>query len=153
MDGNPTKSSPNNPLAGDVEQVAPSEKQGPSLQSPSALSENDWNLAELLDRLEGDQEFLHELLLTFRSDHQTSLQKAQRALAAGNLQELSRAAHTMKGMLRNLSMHSSGEIAAALEKSAALAAEKESAELLVTLENALAKIQLEVDAQLAAVKT
>ena len=70
-------------------------------------------------------------------------------MAESNLPELSRAAHTIKGMLRNLSMNSA---AAALEKSARDAAEKESAELLLILEGDLAKILPEVEAQLAGVK-
>jgi len=118
----------------------------------SELSGTDWNVQELLDRLEGDQEFFRELLLVFRNDSQASLQKAQRAMAEGNLEELSRAAHTIKGMLKNLSMNASGETAGALEKAACDGVAKESAELLSKLESALAKISPEVEAHLAEVK-
>jgi hypothetical protein len=74
MDGYPTKSSSTNPLKDDAEcAAAMPANQGISPQSPPALSESDWNLNELLERLEGDQEFLHELLLTFRGDYETCL--------------------------------------------------------------------------------
>jgi hypothetical protein len=36
-----------------------------------------WNLKELLERLDGDQEFLRELLRVFRADSQLNLQKAK----------------------------------------------------------------------------
>jgi two-component system, sensor histidine kinase and response regulator len=109
-----------------------------------------WDRNELLERLEGDEQFLGELL--FVKDYHACLDKAQRCMAEGNLHELSRAAHTIKGMLRNLSMTSAAETAAALEKSARHGDEKESAALLLILEGDLTKILLEVDAQLAGVK-
>jgi HPt (histidine-containing phosphotransfer) domain-containing protein len=127
-----------------------------SQESPAPRSvepaELDWDLKELLERLEGDQEFLRELLATFREDYRACLHKVHRAMAESNLPELSRAAHTIKGMLRNLSMNSAAQTATALEKSAQDAAEKESAQLLLILEGDLAKILPEVEAQLAGVK-
>jgi HPt (histidine-containing phosphotransfer) domain-containing protein len=113
----------------------------------------DWDLKELLERLEGDQEFLREILLAFRYDYRACLHKAHRAMAESDLPELSRAAHTLKGMLRNLSMKCAAETAAALEKSAQDSAERESAELLLILEGDLAKLLPEVEAQLAGAKT
>lgn len=115
-------------------------------------AELDRDLKELLERLEGDQEFLRELLATFREDYRACLHKVHRAMAESNLPELSRAAHTIKGMLRNLSMNSAAQTVTALEKSAQDAAEKESAQLLLILEGDLAKILPEVEAQLAGVK-
>jgi HPt (histidine-containing phosphotransfer) domain-containing protein len=65
---------------------------------------------------------------------------------------LMRAAHTMKGMLRNLSMNRAGEIAYAVE-TAAREKEAEQAEAsLAQLELAFAELLPEVDAQLAEVK-
>jgi two-component system, sensor histidine kinase and response regulator len=110
--------------------------------------EPDWDLKELLERVEGDQEFLREILVTFRDDYRACLHKAHRAMAEANLPELSRAAHTLKGMLRNLSMKCAAQTASALEKSAQDAAERESAELLLILEGDLARVLPEVEAQL-----
>jgi len=67
------------------------------------------NVRELLERLEGDQDFLRELLQMFRADSQTTLMKAREALAQEDLTEVSRAAHTLKGMLKNLSMNAAAE--------------------------------------------
>jgi HPt (histidine-containing phosphotransfer) domain-containing protein len=111
-------------------------------------AEPDWDLKELLERIEGDHEFLREILVTFRDDYRACLHRAHRAMAEANLPELSRAAHTLKGMLRNLSMKCAAQTASALEKSAQDAAERESAELLLILEGDLARVLPEVEAQL-----
>ncbi len=123
---------------------------GPEMPAQQRVdpAEVDWDLSELLDRLDDDHEFHRELLLMLRHDWESSLHKVQQALADGDLLELSRAAHTIKGMLRNLSMNSCAEAAAALERSAQAADQKESAEFLVNLEVALAKVLPKVDAQL-----
>lgn len=55
-----------------------------------ALPESAWNPTELLERLEGDHEFLHELLMLFRADNQANLSDSQKALAAGDLDAPSR---------------------------------------------------------------
>jgi len=109
-----------------------------SVQPPVEPAELDWVLKELLERLEGDQEFLREILASFREDSRACLHKAHRAIAESDLPELSRAAHAIKGMLRNLSMKSAAQTTSALEKSALDAAERESADLLLILEGDLA---------------
>ena len=40
-------------------------------------AELDWDLKELLERLEGDQEFLRELLAMFLADYRACMHKAQ----------------------------------------------------------------------------
>ena len=74
----------------------------------------DWDLNALMERLEGDREFLRELLTIFQQDVRSNLEKSQTALAGDRLIELSRAAHTLKGMLKNLSMGDAAQTAAAL---------------------------------------
>jgi HPt (histidine-containing phosphotransfer) domain-containing protein len=147
------KTTPDEPAQAELQHL-PSTAGARNTTAPPCVepAELDWDLKELLERLEGDQEFLRELLSTVREDYRASLHKAHRAMAESNLPELSRAAHTIKGMLRNLSMNSAAQTAAALEKSAQDAAEKESAELLLILEGDLVKILPEVEAQLAGVK-
>ena len=148
MDGHATKSITRELLPSGAERRSIS--CGSELPSSprSETKEVDWDLAELLERLEGDDELLRELLLIFRRDCESSLHRAQHAMADGNLLELSRAAHTIKGMLRNLSMNSCADAAAELERSAQTADGRASAEFLTTLETALAKILPQVDAQL-----
>src|SRR5260221_12699440 len=74
-----------------------------------------WALNELMERIDGDREFLRELLVIFRQDLRVNLQKSHEAIGNSDYEQISRAAHTMKGMLRNLSMAVAGETAAALE--------------------------------------
>ncbi len=120
--------------------------------SHSELSEAEWNLRELLERLEGDQDLLRELLQLFRADSQTSLMKAREALAQENLVEVSRTAHTLKGMLKNLSMNACAELAAALETAARNGARGEAEALFQRLDRSLAGILPEVEMHLAEVR-
>jgi PAS domain S-box-containing protein len=118
----------------------------------SEVSEAEWNLRELLERLEGDQDFLRELLQMFRADSQTTLMKAREALAQEDLAEMSRAAHTLKGMLKNLSMNAAAELAAGLEMAARNGARGEAETLLERLDRSLAGIMPEVETHLAEVR-
>jgi two-component system, sensor histidine kinase and response regulator len=108
-----------------------------------------WDPSELLERVEGDEELLRELLVLYRDDSQKNLLEAQAALAEKDFQALSRAAHTLKGMLRNLDMTAASQIAARLED----AANQERAELCTDLvpmmEAALAAMSSQVEARLA----
>jgi PAS domain S-box-containing protein len=122
-----------------------------SVAEPSRLSE--WDLKELMERLGGDLELLHELLVIFRGDVRMNLEKARAAMGEGDFEGLSRAAHTIKGMLRNLSMGAAAETAAALESSSRDALHAESRELLGKLIKELEQIQPEVEAQLAGVRS
>ena len=117
------------------------------------LSEEDWNIKELLQRLDEDEEFLCELLRIFREDSQANLQKARLAMAAGDLPGLMRIAHTLKGMLKNLSMNRAAERAFALETASRQGKGKEVEEFLRQLEQAVAELLPEVDAQLAEAKS
>jgi signal transduction histidine kinase/CheY-like chemotaxis protein len=119
----------------------------------SELSEAGWNVGELLERLEDDQNFLRELLQVFRADSQTTMTKAREALAREDLAEVSRAAHTLKGMLKNLSMNAAAELAAALETAARNGARGEAEALFERLDRSLAGIMPEVETHLAEVRT
>jgi len=112
-----------------------------------------WDLNELLERLDGDQELLRDLLEIFRNDGRTNLEKAQSQRAEGDLLGLSRTAHTLKGMLRNLAMGAAADAAAALEEAAGGGNEEQSAELMAKLEKELAEILPEVEARLAGAKS
>ena len=115
--------------------------------------QNDWNLKELLERLDGDEGFLCELLVIFREDTRLNLEKSRKAMAERDFEMLARAAHTLKGMLKNLSMSAAGETAAALETASRENRQGESQELLEKLEKELEGILPEVEAQLAGART
>jgi HPt (histidine-containing phosphotransfer) domain-containing protein len=112
----------------------------------------DWDINELLERLEGDQQFLRELLNIFREDSAANLQKAKIALQARNLPEVMSAAHTMKGMLRNLSMHRAAEIAYVLETASREGNRHDAVTALSQLERACTELRPEVEAHLAGVE-
>ncbi|MGB8494650.1 MAG: PAS domain S-box protein [Candidatus Acidiferrum sp.] len=155
MDGYLTKPIRREVLRKEIERAVTqsgSAENGNEAAPRSELSEAEWNVRELLERLEGDQDFLRELLQIFHADSQTTLLKARDALAQEDLAEVSRAAHTLKGMLRNLSMNAAAEIAAALETAARNGARVESAALFERLDRSLAGIMPEVEAHLAEVR-
>src|SRR5260370_19541651 len=90
-------------------------------QNPGAAVEQPrqavWDLKELMDRLDGDEDFLRELLVIFRQDARMNLEKSRKAMAGLDFESLTRTAHTLKGVLRNLSMGAAAETAGALVKS------------------------------------
>ena len=114
--------------------------------------QNGWNLKELLERLDGDEGFLCELLVIFREDAQLNLERSRKAIAEHDLELLARAAHTLKGMLRNLSMGAAADTAAALETASRENRGSDARELLEKLEKELEGILPEVEAQLAGVR-
>jgi HPt (histidine-containing phosphotransfer) domain-containing protein len=119
----------------------------PELPLPAA-----WSIEELMLRLDGDQEFLRELLVIFQQDARSDLEKSRDAMARGDFEALSRAAHTLKGMLRNLAMGRAALVAAALEDAARKSMPEASAMLLPQLQMELEGLLPEVEAQLAEVK-
>jgi len=115
--------------------------------------QNDWDLKELMERLGGDEEFLRELLVMFREDARMNLEKSRKAMAERDYELLMRTAHTLKGMLRNLSMGAAAESAAALEVAARETQAGDSKELLEKLGKELEGILPEVEAHLAGVRS
>jgi|SRR5579872_832420 len=76
------------------------------------------NLPELLERVENDEDLLRELLALFQEDLPASRNALQTAIAGGDLTEIERAAHRMKGMLANLSAKQAASLAAEIESAA-----------------------------------
>ena len=111
-----------------------------------------WDLKELMDRIGSDDEFLRELLVIFRQDARTNLEKSRKAMAELDFESLTRTAHTLKGMLRNLSMGAAADTAAALENASRDRQQGNSAELLGKLVKEMEGILPEVEAQLAGVR-
>jgi HPt (histidine-containing phosphotransfer) domain-containing protein len=111
-----------------------------------------WNVAELMERVEGDQELLRELLLLFREDSKKNLVKVRHQLAERDYQGLSRTAHTLKGMFRNLPMPAAAEIAARPETAARDELHNELPQIAAMLEPFVADASQLVEAQLAEVK-
>jgi len=92
------------------------------------------------------------LLVIFRQDARMNLEKSRKAMAELDFESLSRTAHTLKGMLRNLSMGAAADMAAALENASQKKQRSDSEELLGKLVKEMEGILPEVEAQLAGVR-
>jgi two-component system sensor histidine kinase/response regulator len=119
---------------------------------PENASKLAWDVKELLDRLEGDHELLRELLQMFHADAQTNVQLVADCLRRNELEGAARAAHTLKGMLRNLAMNAAAEIAAAMENAARDKNIHEAAAQVPLLEKALNELRPEIEARLVEVQ-
>jgi HPt (histidine-containing phosphotransfer) domain-containing protein len=78
-------------------------------------TEQVWNLAELLDRVDNDQELLRDLLNIFKEDFPRTMKSLESAVAAADLKNASRLSHTLKGMLSSLGGTRAAAAAAKLE--------------------------------------
>ncbi len=118
------------------------------LRIRSEPATQDWNVQELLERVEGDRRLMRELLVMFRDENQRTMETVRVSMEERDLARASRAAHAMKGMLKNLAMGATAEIASSLEAAARNGLLSESEELFGKLEQALAQILPQVKAQL-----
>ena len=106
-----------------------------------------------MERLDGDGEFLRELLVIFQQEAPANLVKSRDALAAVDFSGLTHTAHTLKGMLKNLAMGAAAETASALETTARKELMEESKQRLEQLAGELESLFPEVEARLAEVKS
>jgi CheY-like chemotaxis protein len=96
----------------------------------------------LLERVEGDHELLNELIQLYFEDAPGLLAAMRGALERGNMPDLERSAHSMKGAAGNLCAQSTSAAAAQLEhnaKAGDLAGAKESLESLEIIAERLAR--------------
>jgi len=84
------------------------------------LSQYDEKLDQgsLLERLEGNQEFLNEVIQLFLGEAPHLIDAMRKALQKGDMQELGRSAHSMKGAASNFSPYGTARAASQLEKDA-----------------------------------
>jgi len=90
-----------------------------------------WNQAELLERVDNDQELLRDLLNIFKEDFPLTMRSLESAVAAGDLKNSATLCHTLKGMLSNLGGARAAAAAARLE---VVASAGETASLQVALD-------------------
>lgn len=79
------------------------------------VAEAVWNVAELLERVDNDQELLRELLTIFREDFPQTFRSLKAAVNTGDLKGASRLSHTLKGMLSSLGARRAAAAASQLE--------------------------------------
>jgi len=125
----------------------------PVVEAAPPPAQAEWDMQELMERLGGDQEFLRELLLIFRHDVASHLAKLEGKLGEMDSDGLYRAAHTLKGMLKNLAMNPAAQTASDLEKAARASLFEESEQLISRLKRELEALLQAVDTQLAEVKS
>jgi two-component system sensor histidine kinase/response regulator len=85
------------------------------INSDQGLSEPIWNVAELLERVDHDQELLRDLLNIFKEDFPRTIRSLESAVAAKDLKNCARLSHTLKGMLSSLGARRAAAAAAALD--------------------------------------
>ncbi len=107
------------------------------------------NLPELLDRVENDQALLAELLALFQEDLPESRAALQTALDGGDLHEIERAAHRLKGMLANLSAKDTASLAAEIESTARAGNAQKIPELVTMFDVRIAPFSAALDSQMA----
>lgn len=153
MDGYPSKPVRPEFLRNEIERVTGGDMgERPAETAVDQPRKFDWDVKELMERLGGDEEFLRELLVIFQGDARMNLEKSRKAMAERDFESLARTAHTLKGMLRNLSMDAAAETAAALENASREKQQADSEQLLGKLVKDLEGILPEVEAQLAGVR-
>lgn len=74
-----------------------------------------FDFEELLSRVENDRELLRDLLLIFKEEFPRHHRALREAVGRGDANRIAEEAHSLKGMLSNLSAHESAEAAARLE--------------------------------------
>jgi HPt (histidine-containing phosphotransfer) domain-containing protein len=84
-----------------------------SLQNTAATA---FNSADLLKRVENDQELLQELLTIFKQDYPLQLRSLKEAILRTEMKQVQASSHTLRGMLSNLAMARAAEAAANLEQ-------------------------------------
>jgi HPt (histidine-containing phosphotransfer) domain-containing protein len=74
------------------------------------------NLPDLLTRVDNDHELLRELLRIFKEEFPCLLQSLQEAVVRGDMKKVEVKAHTIRGMLANVSFARAAASAACLER-------------------------------------
>ena len=88
------------------------------MNSPKSSASARVNIRELLNRVDNDRQLLHELFSIFKEEFPGNLWNLRAAVAAGNLPEVAKLSHTLKGTLSNLAVGAGTASAAALEHAA-----------------------------------
>ncbi len=111
-----------------------------------------WNLAELLERVDNDQELLRDLVNIFKEDFPRTMRLLESAIAVADLKNAARLSHTLKGMLSSLGGVRTAAAAAKLEVMASAGESASLKSVFDTLEREGASLLPELDAYMAEVR-
>ncbi|HKV26429.1 MAG TPA: Hpt domain-containing protein [Candidatus Acidoferrum sp.] len=114
------------------------------------ISRPAWNQADLLERIDHDEELLQELLSIFRADFPKTLRALEAAIASADLKASATLSHTLKGMLSNMGGMQASAAASQLEKLASAAGRPDSLRsALNVLQTEAGRLNAELDAYAA----
>lgn len=111
-----------------------------------------WNLAELLERVDNDQELLRDLVNIFKEDFPRTMRLLESAIAVADLKNVARLSHTLKGMLSSLGGVRTAAAAAKIEVMASAGESASLKSVFDTLEREGASLLPELDAYMAEVR-
>jgi HPt (histidine-containing phosphotransfer) domain-containing protein len=117
-----------------------------------SLSEPAWNHAELVERVDNDQDLLRELLTIFKEDFPRTMRSLESAVAAADVKNASRLSHTLKGMLLSLGARRAAAAASKLEELAAAGENTSLKDAFGDLEREGANLLPELDAYMSEVR-
>jgi len=120
-------------------------------KNDEGLAKPVWNLAELLERVDNDQELLRDLLNIFKEDFPRTMGSLESAVAAADLKNATTLSHTLKGMLASLGAMRAAAAAARLELSSSSGDAGPLKEGLDSLRREAASLLPELDAYMAEV--
>jgi two-component system sensor histidine kinase/response regulator len=118
MDGYISKPIHPRDLFAEIERCLAGIERSTPMAENSSLQDEQLDRASLLERVEGDQELLTELIRLFLTDAPHLLDAMRNALQQGDMTLLERSAHSMKGAAGNLSAQITVGAASQLEQSA-----------------------------------
>jgi len=111
-----------------------------------------WNLADLLTRVDNDQELLQDLLGIFKEEFPRIKQSLQASVAAGDLKSVTSLSHALRGMLANIGGERTSAAAARLEELASTSQKCSLQEALEALEDEAASLLSQLEAYKAEVR-
>jgi two-component system, sensor histidine kinase and response regulator len=98
-----------------IENLVKGLPQGEETSLPLSSGNPTFDEAEIIDRLDGDRDFLYELVDLFLDDYPRHLEAMRSAVHSGNLSGLRESAHTLKGSIGNFSRSQAFEAAQRVE--------------------------------------
>jgi HPt (histidine-containing phosphotransfer) domain-containing protein len=107
-----------------------------------------FNSADLLKRVENDQELLQELLTIFKQDYPLHLRSLKEAILRTEMKQVQASGHTLRGMLSNLAMARAADAAANLEQMGSNGERAGLKDALALLEKEVADLMPVVDSYL-----
>jgi HPt (histidine-containing phosphotransfer) domain-containing protein len=109
------------------------------VRSPTRYDEN-LKRASILERLEGNQELLTELIQLFLGEAPQLIEAMRNALQQADMPELRRSAHSMKGAASNFSAYGTVSAASRLENDAKNGDSESAKASLATLEEIVERL-------------